>query len=94
MLPPVMKKNADCKKTKKTCSKLKNKCSEALGVAIGDSQNAKKCKKALKDLVDENVDKFCPKTCKTCGKFDLIPIVFFILCYHLKHLMCGYDFAK
>ena len=81
LLPPVMKKNAYCKKLKLSCLKLKNKCSDALSVAIGNSQNAKKCKKALDELGKENVGVFCTNTCETCGKYHLNTLILYIICY-------------
>ena len=82
LLPPVMKKSAHCKKLKLSCLKLKNKCSDALSVAIGISENAKKCKKALDELGKENVDVFCANTCETCGKYYLSTLIPYISCYN------------
>ena len=63
-----MTSNSNCKKLKKTCSKLKSKCKKTLKSALGSSSKAKKCIRALGGKADKKVNIFCEAKCKTCGK--------------------------
>lgn len=66
-LPNKMTSNSNCKKLKKTCAKLKSKCSSKLGNALGSSNNAAKCKTALGSKKNTKVKVYCPLTCGTCA---------------------------
>jgi len=66
-LPSKMTSNSNCKKLKKTCSNLKNKCSSKLGTAIGSSTTAKKCKSALGSNANKKVREFCKIRCSQCA---------------------------
>jgi len=67
-LPAVMKSNNNCKKLKKTCSNMKSSCSKTLGNALGSSNNAKKCKTALKSWQkNRKVNNLCKETCNKCA---------------------------
>ena len=67
-LPSKMTSDSNCKKLKKTCAKLKSKCSSKLGSAIGTSSTAKKCKNKLGSNANKKVRDFCKITCNQCGK--------------------------
>merc|ERR1712062_331778 len=61
-----MTTNNFCKKLKRTCSNLKNKCTSKLGLALGRFTNATKCKRALGSNANKKVSSFCKKRCGLC----------------------------
>lgn len=65
-LPTVMTTDSGCQKLKQDCSTLQTECSKRLSIAIGNSKNAKKCKKALKKDGQTLVEFFCADTCNKC----------------------------
>ena len=67
-LPSVMNKDSNCKSLKLTCEKLKNKCKNNLGNAIGNTPKARRCRAALKLKARTKVHDLCTSTCKTSGK--------------------------
>ena len=66
-----MTTDSGCRKLNQDCSSLQTECSKRLSIAIGNSKNAKKCKKALKTDGQTLVESFCADTCNKCGKFNL-----------------------